>query len=54
MSATIQTTSIKYILKIENNIIINTKLFWKYIQSLKSNKFNTQMSMFLYNTTTHN
>lgn len=36
-----------YILKVENNININTKYFWKYIQSLRKNKSNIPLSVFL-------
>lgn len=36
-----------YIIKIENNINKNMKSFWKYIQSLKSNKSNIPTAVFL-------
>jgi hypothetical protein len=47
---------LNYILEkyIENNIYINIKSFWKYIQYFKTNKSNIPMSMFLDKTSAHN
>lgn len=40
-------TQANHIIKIQNNIYKNIKSFWKYIQSLKSNKSNIPTSVFL-------